>query len=468
MTFDGIIFDGDNLTKNALYLEKNNAKNLILRNCEFKNYLKYNVFGEDGNHLDSLFVDNCLFHHSGAAIYFQASNLADNVPGCSYAKITNSTLYDIILNDYVAAIDIQENNAAKQTGNTEVIVDHVTIYNFSSTAKSAIKVYKSGKTTISNTIVANPNALAEETIYSFYIYDGAKVQNSLSFNAVGQWVSNAYTDTICADPLFVDAANGNFKLKGTSPAVYAATDGTHLGDPRWGVEMLEIGDVNDAAAIGRYDGKTIDVQVNRTFTANDGWYTLSLPFDLPQAQLSKIGKAYKISEDASKYTYNNGAINVPVEPVNELSACLPYLILPTADIDGFVAEGVKIAYGNGAEADVTIHGISDGNGKNYDFSMTSELYVDGTETTDGSYWVGADGLLYNDDVLKLALRAYFNIAQAGGNGIPPRFRIVADENVETGVGNITSGENTAIKTIENGQLIIIREGVKYNVQGVRL
>ena len=38
----------------------------------------------------------------------------------------------------------------------------------------------------------------------------------------------------------------------------------------------------------------------------------------------------------------------------------------------------------------------------------------------------------------------------------------------TAIDNITSGENTTIKTIENGQLIIIRNGEMFNAQGVRL
>ena len=37
----------------------------------------------------------------------------------------------------------------------------------------------------------------------------------------------------------------------------------------------------------------------------------------------------------------------------------------------------------------------------------------------------------------------------------------------TALNNITSGENTVVKTIENGQLIIIRGGEKFNAQGVR-
>lgn len=45
---------------------------------------------------------------------------------------------------------------------------------------------------------------------------------------------------------------------------------------------------------------------------------------------------------------------------------------------------------------------------------------------------------------------------------------VTGENEATGFENITNGENTTIKVIENGQLIIIRNGEKFNAQGVRL
>jgi uncharacterized repeat protein (TIGR02543 family) len=44
---------------------------------------------------------------------------------------------------------------------------------------------------------------------------------------------------------------------------------------------------------------------------------------------------------------------------------------------------------------------------------------------------------------------------------------VQGENEATGLDNITNGENTTIKFIENGQLIIIRNGEKFNAQGAR-
>jgi hypothetical protein len=51
--------------------------------------------------------------------------------------------------------------------------------------------------------------------------------------------------------------------------------------------------------------------------------------------------------------------------------------------------------------------------------------------------------------------------------IPGRRRVCMGENATTGLDNITNGENTTIKVVENGQLIIIRNGEKFNAQGVR-
>ena len=49
--------------------------------------------------------------------------------------------------------------------------------------------------------------------------------------------------------------------------------------------------------------------------------------------------------------------------------------------------------------------------------------------------------------------------------LPGRRRVYMGENAATSFDNIVAPEGKAIKVIENGQLIIIRDGVKYNVQG---
>lgn len=73
-------------------------------------------------------------------------------------------------------------------------------------------------------------------------------------------------------------------------------------------------------------------------------------------------------------------------------------------------------------------------------------------------------------------RAYFVASELESLGaapqpMPGRRRVamgVTSENAATGLENITNGENTTIKLIENGQLIIIRNGEKFNAQGIKL
>ena len=69
-----------------------------------------------------------------------------------------------------------------------------------------------------------------------------------------------------------------------------------------------------------------------------------------------------------------------------------------------------------------------------------------------------------------ANRAYINatvVPKKVQPEIPGRRRVCMGENEATGFENIVAPEGQAVKAIVNGQLIIIRDGVKYNVQGVR-
>ena len=227
ITFIGITFDGQNTAEHGIYSYENTCKSLTLIDCEIRNYKNYLITCSSDAHVDSLVIEGCLLHDCGdAAVYFQETTLEDDVPTCSYFKMINSTVYNINGTQYYAAIDIRENTAAYGKGGNEVIIDHVTIYNYT-TPLGAIRVYKSPELTISNSIVANPTAVN----YSLYIYGGA-VNNTLYFNGAAD-SRGEYTNCLNVDPLFVDAANGNFALKPLSPARGAATDGSDLGDPRW-------------------------------------------------------------------------------------------------------------------------------------------------------------------------------------------------------------------------------------------
>ena len=237
--FVGLAFDGQGTAEHGFAVKENTAKNLILQDCEVSNYVKNLVYVDGTHHVDSLVIDNCLLHHSGrVAVYVAASSLMDGetpIHGCNYFQLTNSTVYEINSTDYAAgAIDIRT-NGSKRGMYTEVVVDHVTIYNAKSSGDyGAIASYKSENVKISNTIVMND---AEYTHYSFRVYgSAAQVLNCLSYNCKGKKDEGAQ-HTNClpdnTDPQFVDAANGDFTLTEDSPALTAGTDGKAIGDPRW-------------------------------------------------------------------------------------------------------------------------------------------------------------------------------------------------------------------------------------------
>ena len=145
--------------------------------------------------------------------------------------------------------------------------------------------------------------------------------------------------------------------------------------------------------------------------------------------------------------------------VQTLEAGQPYLIEPKEDLIYPTFENVTITYTGVGE---TVH--AEGAGINFD--MIGK--INGAGKTDGLYWVGTNGYFYNDNTDILGLRTYFSITDNAGKPLNIRARVVVSENAATGLDNITNGENTTIKVIENGQLIIIRNGEKFNAQGQKL
>lgn len=206
------------------------------------------------------------------------------------------------------------------------------------------------------------------------------------------------------------------------------------------------------------DGVTADVTVNRSFE-KDKLYTISLPFALGAEQVETIFGAGTILYQFAQLVKENGELVLYFSTPSAIAAATPYLIQPTQDVaTGFTVEDAVISTTpNNISFSVDATTIT----------MMPILSADRT-TTNGSteYWLAADRILYNDANTLLSLRALFNISTV--SGMPPRCRVALGENVETGIDNITTGENTTIKLIENGQLIIIRDGVKYNVQGQKL
>ena len=162
----------------------------------------------------------------------------------------------------------------------------------------------------------------------------------------------------------------------------------------------------------------------------------------------------------------NGRVVFDEVPISETEAGKPYI---------FLAESshIEVYYGTETATEA---------GKHNSLQGTFEDITDGEEGEVGNILEG--NYMVVNNVIKMCgarcklpeNRAYFVATELedltpAPAPMPGRRRVamgVTGENGATGFENITNGENTTIKVIENGQLIIIRNGEKYNVQGIRL
>ena len=114
-----------------------------------------------------------------------------------------------------------------------VVIDHCTFYN----CTDSRGVYPAN---IDNTHITNcifMNAEEREGANSFAVYgSNSYVHNCIGHNApVKVGTGGSQANCSVRNPYFVDADAGNFQLFANSPAIHAGTDGSTLGDLRWGV-----------------------------------------------------------------------------------------------------------------------------------------------------------------------------------------------------------------------------------------
>ena len=205
-------------------------------------------------------------------------------------------------------------------------------------------------------------------------------------------------------------------------------------------------------------GQITNVVIDRSFI-KENLYTLSLPFALSATQVKTIFGVGTVLYQFAKLAKEGEDLVLYFSTPSAIAAATPYLIVPAQDVNGFVVENATI--------NTTATNISFTVDKT---TITMKPVLSATATTTNGtteYWLAADKYLYNSANTLLSLRALFDIITISGSGMPPRCRVALGENVETGVEDLFSNDAPA-KVIENGQLIIIRDGVKYNVQGQKL
>ena len=253
LTLTGLELDGLNEAKYGIRTgsgsgDAANVKNgyvLKIENCYFHDI----VSGSDGNAFraygstwaDSIVVKNSLFENMGKEGVRVRDEDSDRrgfgFYNVKYFEVSHSTFWDI-KND---AISVYGGDEDPNTDGPEVKIDHVTIYN---AGHYVINLKDVEDAEITNSILVGNYDLVNatgKTLGAPWLVTGARIAftDTLNVSDDGLWTGPAeramptVESLYAVDPMFADAANGDFTLASASPVLGKGEDGSNLGDMRW-------------------------------------------------------------------------------------------------------------------------------------------------------------------------------------------------------------------------------------------
>ena len=189
-----------------------------------------------------------------------------------------------------------------------------------------------------------------------------------------------------------------------------------------------------------------------TYTRTTGvnnWGTICLPY----ASSSFTGATFY---EVSSLVVGEGLWLDQLADGDQLVAGKPYIFQATAT-------EIAVTY-TGEAVGTPIAGVNGLTGTFTDIAAGGDL-VGNYIIAENKVWVAGSGATLSANRAYIDATGVPTTAQAQ---LPGRRRVCMGENAATGFENVTNGENTTIKVIENGQLIIIRNGEKFNAQGQKL
>lgn len=93
-------------------------------------------------------------------------------------------------------------------------------------------------------------------------------------------------------------------------------------------------DAKNVDVLKDYEGKTVDkITINRSFTADGGWYTLCLPFALTAKDISETFNGALFNEFESVSVNDQGVAQLKFKKVTETQAGVPYMVLPRNTVE---------------------------------------------------------------------------------------------------------------------------------------
>lgn len=324
---------------------------------------------------------------------------------------------------------------------------------------------------------ANPSATLPESTISIP-YDGAE-HTLLEIDPVADcviWYKLGDGDWTTTPPTGTDAGDYSVQYK---IVPNDAVNYNTIGPNTVTVTILDYPTVYDnadpLATLTTLLNTPSDLKVKRTIYADDEYNTICLPFALDESALAASPlagfnrlKTFKGAQVTG--TAPNLYIDIFVEDATTIEAGIPYLITyPSAhaDIVDPVFNGITVT--TTEPSAVSVDGIT--------FQgMFAQVHIDPYDAghTQDYLFLGANSQLYwplstqtSSDIKMRGFRAYFIIDR---NSITPalapkgtRARIMDAPKTTTGIDETSA--TTCTKLIENGQLIILKNGIKYNAQG---
>lgn len=208
------------------------------------------------------------------------------------------------------------------------------------------------------------------------------------------------------------------------------------------------------------------IKIHRTLCRNGYFNTLCLPFNMNAEQIAASPIAGVRVFEYVRAEKVSGGLNIEISgPIDHIDAGVPYLVNwePTTPEwigeDGLVFENVNIVKYKG-----------DTIGANNEVQFIANIGIATMVALDeNNLFLGANNTLYwpTGDTRLRGFRSYFKIPTSGVNAAPKNTpaRIVTRSEVATDVEIVQSDKVQPTKLIENGQLYILHNGTKYNVQG---
>lgn len=219
-------------------------------------------------------------------------------------------------------------------------------------------------------------------------------------------------------------------------------------------------ETDNAEFIAANDNEGQDVSIARTFPNTTEWYTLCLPFDLSDEQLTDVfGAGYTIAELVGAED-RGSLIHLNFDYAPAFTAGKAYLLRPGTPVTAAPTfEGVMV--------------------KNVDpaalKSANQYMEFQGTFSTitlnqDNQRFVGPENYLYSPAAAGTSMksfRCYFTIPAGPqqNNVMGKRARIVFGPQTTTAFENVQGDNVQTTKVIRDGQLFIIRDNRTFNAQG---